>query len=98
MQTFAWDGSRPLADVARMPVDAWCGGVGQPFDTLEVLSETDTNHLQGLKAAALGWFLHDGAIAWKLGGSPADLISAARVPPRQAIHATGWTAPAGCCH
>jgi len=84
-------------DVSRVLIDAWRDGVCPPFDALEVLSEADAYHVQDLVAAALGWFPDDGTNAWKLGGSPGQLISAARVP-RQAIHATGWTAPAGYCH
>ncbi|NMY93142.1 fumarylacetoacetate hydrolase family protein [Pseudomonas oryzihabitans] len=85
------------ADISRVLINAWREGVCQPFDELEVLSEADAYQVQDLVASALGWFPDDGANTWKLGGSPGQLISVARVP-QQAIHVSGWTAPAGYCH
>jgi 2-keto-4-pentenoate hydratase len=85
------------AHVAGKLIDAWRDGVRPPFDALALTSEAEAYAVQQLVATALGWFDEEGANAWKLGGSPGHLISAARVP-RQAIHATGWKAPVGYCH
>jgi hypothetical protein len=74
--------------VADILTGAWREGVCQPYEALELLSEADAYTVQQIVATQLGWFDDDGICAWKLGGNPGGLISAARIP-LAAIHASG---------
>ncbi|WP_238936496.1 hypothetical protein [Pseudomonas typographi] len=61
------------------------------------MTETDAYWVQQIVASELGWYPESAMTAWKLGGSPGSLVSAARVRI-EAIHSSGWQVPAGYCN
>lgn len=84
------------AEVAQKLIQAWRGGICQPFSELRLESEADAYLVQQMVASELGWFEGETANAWKLGGNPGNLVSTARVPPH-AIHSSGWRVPQSYC-
>lgn len=82
--------------VAAALIRAWREGRPESFEGLELMTESDAYLVQQAVAAELGWFREDVSSAWKLGGSPGGLISAARVPD-SSIHSSGWQVPERYC-
>lgn len=86
-----------VAEVAAALIRAWKEGAPVPCDRLDLMTETEAYLVQQTVAAEFGWFEEDSMTAWKLGGNPGGLISAARVP-NSAIHASGWRVSEEYCH
>ncbi|CAO1665744.1 MULTISPECIES: 2-keto-4-pentenoate hydratase [Salinicola] len=84
-------------EVAAALLHAWRERRNLPHDGLGLMTETDAYRVQQIVASELGWFSESSVTAWKLGGSPGKLVSAARVPSR-AIHLSGWEVPDGYCN
>lgn len=82
--------------VAASLIRGWREGRQQPLPALSLGSEAEAYEVQRQVAHALGWFDAEPPAAWKLGGAPDGLISAAVVPPT-AVHASGWQVPSGDC-
>lgn len=80
--------------VAAGLIRGWREGRQQPLPELSLNSETQAYEVQRRVADALGWFDALAPAAWKLGGAPGGLVSAARVPST-AVHASGWHVPSG---
>ncbi|WP_312571343.1 MULTISPECIES: 2-keto-4-pentenoate hydratase [Stutzerimonas] len=80
--------------VAKRLITAWRTGQRQPLSGLALPDTAAAYAVQRRVGHALGWF--DGArpAAWKLGGSPGGMISAAAVQAT-AIHRSGWHVPPG---
>ncbi|WP_223506464.1 fumarylacetoacetate hydrolase family protein [Pseudomonas sp. GL-RE-29] len=83
-----------VAQVAAILIRGWREGRQQPLPTLELASEAEAYAVQHQVADALGWFTCGPPAAWKLGGAPGGLISAAGVPA-MAVHPSGWQVPPG---
>ena len=89
-----------MNDVQRVTaslIRAWQEGVRQPLDGLHLDNEGQTYEVQQRVAEAMGWFTDAPARAWKLGGAPGGLISAAGVPASD-IKPSGWQLPTDYCH
>ncbi|WP_312233228.1 2-keto-4-pentenoate hydratase [Stutzerimonas nitrititolerans] len=80
--------------VARRLITGWRTGQRQPLSGLALPDTAAAYAVQRRVGDALGWF--DGArpAAWKLGGSPGGMVSAAAVQAT-AIHRSGWHVPPG---
>lgn len=80
--------------VARRLITGWRTGRRQPLSGLALPDTAAAYAVQRRVSDVLGWF--DGArpAAWKLGGAPGGMISAAAVPAI-AIHRSGWHVPLG---
>lgn len=85
-----------VAKVAAKLIQARRDGGCVPSDELGLNTEADAYLVQQLVGAELRWYAADDTNAWKLGGSPGNLVSTAIVPP-DAIHPSGWKVPAGYC-
>lgn len=83
-----------VAQVAASLIRGWREGRQQPLPAVELASETEAYAVQQQVADALGWFASGPPAAWKLGGAPGGLISAAGVPAT-AVHPSGWQVPPG---
>ncbi|CAI3787668.1 2-keto-4-pentenoate hydratase [Pseudomonas sp. MM227] len=86
-----------VEQVAQRLIRAWREGRRQPVEGLRLDSEAQAYDVQRRVAEAMGWFAHAPARAWKLGGAPGSLISAAGVPAGT-VRASGWQVPPGHCH
>ncbi|MEB2869136.1 2-keto-4-pentenoate hydratase [Pseudomonas rhizosphaerae] len=86
-----------VQQVAASLIRAWQTHQRQPTEGLLLDNEGQAYEVQRQVAAALGWFDQAPARAWKLGGAPGGLISAAGVPA-DAVHPSGWQVPPGHCH
>lgn len=80
--------------VARRLITAWRTGKRQPLADLDLPDSAAAYAVQRQVSAALGWFDGVRPSAWKLGGAPGGMISAAAVPAA-AIHPSGWQVPPG---
>ncbi|WP_308811820.1 2-keto-4-pentenoate hydratase [Stutzerimonas azotifigens] len=78
--------------VARRLITGWRTGQRQPLSGLALPDTAAAYAVQRQVSEALGWFAGTRPTAWKLGGAPGGLISAAAVPAA-AIHASGWCVP-----
>lgn len=78
-----------VEQVAAILIRGWREGRQQPLPTLALASEAEAYAVQHQVADALGWFASGPPAAWKLGGAPGGLISAAGIPAT-AIHPSGW--------
>ncbi|CAN7557732.1 hypothetical protein [Pseudomonas umsongensis] len=74
-----------VAQVTAALIRGWREGRQQPLPTMELANEAQAYAVQHQVANALGWFADGPPAAWKLGGAPGGLISAAGVPA-MAIH------------
>ncbi|MEX3773037.1 2-keto-4-pentenoate hydratase [Pseudomonas sp. MYb118] len=83
-----------VARVAASLIRAWQEGRQQPLPTVELANEAEAYAVQREVAEALGWFADGPPTAWKLGGAPGGMISAAGVPAG-AVHPSGWQVPPG---
>ncbi|VVN40047.1 2-keto-4-pentenoate hydratase [Pseudomonas fluorescens] len=83
--------------VAASLIRAWEEGVRQPLTGLHLDNQAQAYEVQQQVAEAVGWFADAPARAWKLGGAPHGLISAAGVPATE-IKPSGWQLPTGYCH
>ncbi|MBD8601905.1 MULTISPECIES: fumarylacetoacetate hydrolase family protein [unclassified Pseudomonas] len=86
-----------VEQVAQRLIRAWREGRRQPVEGLRLDSEAQAYDVQRRVAEAMGWFADAPARAWKLGGAPGSLISAAGVPAGT-VRASGWQVPPGHCH
>lgn len=82
------------AQVAASLIRGWREGCQQPLPGVGLASEAEAYAVQREVADALGWFSAAPPGAWKLGGAPGGLISAAAVPA-SAVHGSGWQVPPG---
>jgi len=80
--------------VARRLIAAWLTGQRQPLTGLSLHNAASAYAVQRQVSEALGWFDDVRPTAWKLGGAPGGLVSAAMVPAG-AIHRSGWQVPPG---
>lgn len=80
--------------VAGRLITAWRTGKRQPLAGLNLPDSAAAYAVQRQVSAALGWFDGVRPSAWKLGGAPGGMISAAAVPAA-AIHPSGWQVPPG---
>ncbi len=78
--------------VARRLITAWRTGQRQPLAELSLPDAAAAYAVQRQVSEALGWFAGTRPTAWKLGGAPGGLISAAAVPAA-AIHRSDWRVP-----
>lgn len=78
--------------VARRLITGWRTGQRQPLSGLALPDTAAAYAVQRKVSEALGWFAGIRPTAWKLGGAPGGLISAAAVPAA-AIHASGCCVP-----
>lgn len=85
-----------VEQVAASLIRSWQEGRRQPLPSVALTSEAEAYEVQRQVAETIGGLACSGPQAWKLGGAPAGLISAARVPSA-AVHGTGWQAPADYC-
>lgn len=85
-----------LEQVAASLIRGWREGRQQPLPALRLDSEAEAYEVQLQVARALGWFDTQPPAAWKLGGAPGGLISAAAMPST-AVHSSGWQVPSGDC-
>ncbi|WP_296249498.1 2-keto-4-pentenoate hydratase [Pseudomonas sp. UBA4194] len=86
-----------VEQVAARLLRARRDGQRQSTEGLRLDSEAQAYEVQARVAAAMGWFARAPARAWKLGGAPGGLVSAAGVPA-DAVHTSGWQIPPGHCH
>lgn len=86
-----------VQQVAASLIRAWQAHERQPTEGLVLDNAAQAYEVQRQVAAAMGWFAQAPARAWKLGGAPGGLISAAGVPA-DAVHPSGWHVPPGHCH
>lgn len=82
-----------VTQVAASLIRGWRDGRQQPLPGVGLASEAEAYAVQREVADALGWFSAAPPGAWKLGGAPGGLISAAAVPA-SAVHGSGWQVPA----
>jgi len=80
------------AQVAASLIRGWREGRQQPLPGISLASEAEAYAVQREVAETLGWFSAAPPAAWKLGGAPGGLISAAAVPV-SAVHGSGWQVP-----
>lgn len=83
-----------VAQVAASLIRGWRDGRQQPLPRISLASEAEAYAVQREVAQALEWFGAAPPGAWKLGGAPGSLISAAAVPA-SAVHGSGWQVPPG---
>lgn len=83
-----------VQQIAASLIRAWREQRQQPLPELNLADEAQAYEVQHLVADALGWFGAAPPAAWKLGGAPGGLVSAAAVPST-AIHRSGWRIAAG---
>ena len=82
------------AQAAASLIRGWREGRQQPLPGISLASEAEAYAVQREVAETLGWFSAAPPGAWKLGGAPGGLISAAAVPA-SAVHGSGWQVPPG---
>jgi 2-keto-4-pentenoate hydratase len=82
--------------VAASLIRAWREGRRQPWPAQALANAAEAYAVQRRVADALGWFDAPAPAAWKLGGAPGGLVSAARVPAA-ALHEADWQVPADYC-
>ncbi|MBD1552122.1 fumarylacetoacetate hydrolase family protein [Pseudomonas typographi] len=85
-----------VQQVASSLIRSWREGRQQALPDLNLASEAEAYQVQRQVADAIGWFDSAPPRAWKLGGAPGGLISAAAVPAG-AVQLSGWQVPPGYC-
>jgi 2-keto-4-pentenoate hydratase len=80
--------------VARRLIAGWRTGQRQPLTGLSLHDSASAYAVQRQVSEALGWFGGGRPTAWKLGGAPGGIVSAAAIPA-DAIHRSGWQVPPG---
>lgn len=85
-----------VEQIAASLIRGWREGCQQPLPALSLDSEAEAYDVQRRVAGALGWFDVEPPFAWKLGGAPGGLVSAAAVRST-AVHSSGWEVPSGDC-
>jgi len=85
-----------VQQVAERLIRGWKEGVRQSLAGLHLETQAQAYDVQQRVAEAMGWFADAPARAWKLGGAPDGLISAAGVPATE-VKPSGWQLPTGYC-